>query len=431
MKHIHTSITKVATIVGMVGLSVSVLAAEQIKESYHPQVNGSPVTLIKDNLITQKLGGRLVNLDVWAGEFIRHDDNIFGQADNQVSDTIYTTAVGFHMQAEDKDRWKVVTTGQLQRNHYSSNHEYSGFEGFFHSQGSIDFSPALSARFVANVDKTYDNVRGERDIFGLTQYAVGVGTSVRPSPFFALDLDYRFYAQRRESGYLEYQQYDEHTVSARPVYAITPNTSIYTQLTYAKALPKMGDLSGVTKNLGDYGRNFTDTESLTWVAGFGWRLREDAKFYGEAGLIHMSFGDNGLTAADPSGSTTRPNVRIGGDIALNSDWKVGFETAYTTTVSAVTTNAATSKYIRSLRLVSKVTYSPGAGRFTTIVTPYYAKNRPSYNTNYTELGIGIGATYCIKDWVNVSAGYRYARVEYADGVEYGRNTATLGVAITF
>ena len=50
--------------------ATAVNAAEQVKESYHPTVNGSPVTLMKDNLITQKLGGRLVNLDVYAGEVI-------------------------------------------------------------------------------------------------------------------------------------------------------------------------------------------------------------------------------------------------------------------------------------------------------------------------------------------------------------------------
>ena len=62
---------------------------------------------MKDNMVTQALGGRLVDLDLWVGEFVKYDDNIFNTKSNKESDTVMSTAAGFLMQAEQKDVWQL------------------------------------------------------------------------------------------------------------------------------------------------------------------------------------------------------------------------------------------------------------------------------------------------------------------------------------
>ena len=136
--------------------ALSVQAAEQVKEAYHPTVNGSPVTLIKDNLITQKLGGRVVNLDVYAGEFIRYDSNIYGSENNKVDDTVFTTAAGALLQAGEKDRWNARVEGQALYNAYASHDEYNGTEGFVRGEGAFVVSPALTLRGKAGYSRNND-----------------------------------------------------------------------------------------------------------------------------------------------------------------------------------------------------------------------------------------------------------------------------------
>ena len=102
---------------GMLAFSaLSAQAGEPIKDPYTPRVNGAPITLMKDNMVTQALGGRLMDLDLWVGEFVKYDDNIFNTKSNKESDTVMSTAAGFLMQAEQKDVWQLRMEGQIQRN---------------------------------------------------------------------------------------------------------------------------------------------------------------------------------------------------------------------------------------------------------------------------------------------------------------------------
>ena len=166
---------------GMLAFSaLSAQAGEPIKDPYTPRVNGAPITLMKDNMVTQALGGRLMDLDLWVGEFVKYDDNIFNTKSNKESDTVMSTAAGFLMQAEQKDVWQLRMEGQIQRNDYLDNSKYSGFEGYFHSKGSVDFSPALSARLTANYDNYYDNMRNVEDIYAMHQFTVGSIDRVGP-----------------------------------------------------------------------------------------------------------------------------------------------------------------------------------------------------------------------------------------------------------
>ncbi len=402
---------------GMLAFSaLSAQAGEPIKDPYTPRVNGAPITLMKDNMVTQALGGRLVDLDLWVGEFVKYDDNIFNTKSNKESDTVMSTAAGFLMQAEQKDVWQLRMEGQIQRNDYLDNSKYSGFEGYFHSKGSVDFSPALSARLTANYDNYYDNMRNVEDIYAMHQFTVGTGVSVKPTPFFGVDVDYAYFGQRRDVSMLEYQDYDEHTVSLRPAFALSPNTVIYTKFDAGQAKPKIN--------------HYNTSQSYAGLVGVAWTYRDTAKVIAEAGYKYMHFDDNG-TIKDTSKSKSSMTGHLRAEYGFTPDWTTGFDIAYAPAYGAVTSNSSDSNYIERLTSGLFLTYSPGEGRFKFEATPYFSHNAPSENVNYKEYGLGLGVSYVVTDWFNVNAGYRYSVTDYADQSSYDRNQITLGAALTF
>jgi hypothetical protein len=401
--------------------AVGSAAAEDIKESVYPSVNGSPVTLMNQNLITQKLGGRLLNLDIWAGEFIRHDDNVFNTKSEKKSDTIYTTAAGFLLQAKQAEQWSLKAEGQFQRNNYKSLKAYNGNEGFFHANGSYTFSPALTARLSAGYDRSYDRVREEKDIYSNSQYRAGAGVTISPSPFFDLDADYRFFAQRRKQDLVKYTEYDDHTFALRPSYKITPNTKVYFEASVSKVDTK--------------GNWYTDSTNYGGVFGLAWQYRDTATLYGEAGVVSMHFDNNSNAGSQldyQDKSKTLPKVRVGGTLAISTDWKLNGEISYAPQVGATTTSARNSAYVKSLTVAGGVLYSPGAGRFTAKFTPYVSNTKPSNSMNeeFREYGATLGLSYSVFDWLNVSAGYRYTNTKYKNDSSYDRQQFMLGAAIT-
>lgn len=393
--------------------ALSVQAAEQVKEAYHPTVNGSPVTLIKDNLITQKLGGRVVNLDVYAGEFIRYDSNIYGSEHDKVDDTVFTTAAGALLQAGEKDRWNARVEGQALYNAYASHDEYNGTEGFVRADGAFVVSPALTLRGKAGYSRNNDNSRSLSDVFHTTRYHAGVGATVSANPFFAVDVDYLRNGVRRD--YRNLAEYDADAFTIRPSYAVTPNTRLYVLGGYETADVRTGRAH--------------DTDTTSVAFGAAWNYRDDARLFGEVGFAYMDFDTNG--SADRAGEDkTLPTVRFGGDLALNADVKLAAQFSYAPSIGAVSTSAGNSAYIETTAITGSVIYSPGAGRFTATASPFLTFNDPSNDVKYREAGVSLGTTYCVKEWVNVSAGYRYTNTKYDDASAYDRHAVMLGLALT-
>jgi opacity protein-like surface antigen len=397
-------------------LGVSAASAEQIKDSYHPMVNGSPITLMKDNYLTQKLGGRLVDLDVWVGEFMKFDDNIYNSAHGKTSDTIFSTAGGFKMEADQPDVWKLRLEGQIQHNAYAKHSEYNGLQGYFHSRGDVDFSPAFGAHLGVNYDHSYDNARDVEDIFSLHRYSVNPGITLRPSPFAGVDIDYTYFGQRREAQRLRYSEYDQHTVAVRPYWDWTPNTTVYARLSASSVDPRKHELNSAT--------------SYAAALGLNWKYKDAAKLYAEAGFKYIDFDDDGVMT-DSHDSVSRPTFRAGGQYALSADWYTGAELAYEPVYGAMTTNGRNSNYIDRFSGSVFLGYSPDAGRFTARLTPYVSVNSPSRDDDYQEYGAHIGVSYSVTDWFNVSAGYRYGVLKYDGRDSINRNQITLGLAATF
>lgn len=405
--------------VGALAISVLPVQAKQIKESYHPTVNGSPVTLIKDNALTQALGGRVIDMDVWLGEFVKFDDNIFNTRTDKKNDTIFSTAAGMLVQGQQKDVWAFRVEGQLQRNDYAEHRDYNGFEGFIHSQGSVDFSPALSARAMLNYDNTYDNIRNVEEIYGMQKLLAGTGISVRPSPFFGMDLDYSYFTQHRFDDAVKNQEYDEHSIALRPSYALSPNTVVYLQLNTAFTAPvKEKAMNKATQ----YGG----------MAGIAWTYKDTAKIIAEVGYKHMQFDDNAkMNVKDDTEQYGSVTGHLRGEYSFTTDWTTGVDVSYAPTYSGVSSSASGSNYLKRVMTSAFLTYSPGEGRFTASLKPYYLHNTPSENDAWAEYGVNVGVTYVVTEWFNVNAGYTLSATDYENEDAYARNAVTLGMALTF
>lgn len=394
----------------------SVHSNRQIKEDFHPYVNGSPVTLIKDNMLTQALGGRILNVDVWTGEFVKFDDNIFNTSSDKKSDTIFSTAAGVLMQGEQKDVWKFRVEGQIQRNEYVEHDEFSGYEGHLNSLGSVDFSPALGARVKFDYSNTYDNQRNVEDIYARRKIATGGGLSLRPSPFFGVDLDYTYFAQRRDDEVVKYQEYDEHTLTLRPTYALTPNTAVYMQFDATDITPLK--------------ERYNHSSGFDALFGVAWMYKDTAKVIAEAGYKNMSFG-NDHKIRDTEDNHGSFIGRLRAEYSFTTDWTAGLDFGYAPAYSADTNNASQSNYVDRFTSSAFLNYSPGGGRFTFSLRPFYISTKPSENDMFTEYGVNAGVSYVVTDWFNVNAGYTVSAVKYEKEDAYTRNMVTLGAALTF
>lgn len=401
--------------VGCLALSAMPAAAEQIKDSYHPTVNGSLVTLIKDNSLTQKLGGRLIDMDVWAGEFIEFDDNLFNTRTDQRDDVIFSTAAGLLIQGKQEEAWDFRVEGQTQYNSYAEYDEYDGFEGFFRSQGSIEIAPALSVRALFNYDRTYDNIRGVQDIYAKNTFTTGAGVTVSPSPYMDVDLDYTFYTLRRNDEAVKDQEYNEHNAVLRPSYKVTPNTTAYAQFGAGTIDPLNDVMNGA--------------DQYATALGLSWAYKDTATLVAELGYKHMEFDTQGTIKGDDShGSVTG---RLSASYGFTTDWTTGLELSYAPAYGGISTSASNSNYVDRTMFSGFLTYSPGAGRFTASLKPFYTYNDPSNNDTYVECGANLGVSYVVTDWFNVNAGYTYSVTDYEGQGAYDRNTVSLGVAVTF
>lgn len=409
---------KITVAVLAASLCGTVVAAEQIKDSYHPSVNGSPITLMKDNLITQQLGGRWLDVDVWAGDFVKFDDNLFGNTAKE-DDIINSVAAGFKAEGSDAEAWELRLEGQIQHNDYKNFSEFDGEEGYFRANGKLNLSPALSLNGGLSYDSTLDNDYGANnvnDLYRVNKIGATAGVTVKPTEYLGVDVNYGYFNQRRDDV-TELQDYDENSLSARVYHSYSDNLTVYTQANYAKAEPK-------GKNL------HPTTDSYAGNLGLAWRYMDAASAFAEIGVKYMDF-DIEQGWADQTSDVTRATFRAGTDFDLNADWKLGANFSWGPSVGSMSSSSTASNYNDQVALSASAMYSPGEGRLTVKASPYYNLTDPSNNEKYTETGMALGVSYSVTDMLNVSAGYRYSYTNYDVSSDFSRNIVTLGVAGTF
>lgn len=409
---------KITVAVLAASLCGTVVAAEQIKDSYHPSVNGSPITLMKDNLITQQLGGRWLDVDVWAGDFVKFDDNLFGNTAKE-DDIINSVAAGFKAEGSDAEAWELRLEGQIQHNDYKNFSEFDGEEGYFRANGKLNLSPALSLNGGLSYDSTLDNDYGANnvnDLYRVNKIGATAGVTVKPTEYLGVDVNYGYFNQRRDDV-TELQDYDENSLSARVYHSYSDNLTVYTQANYAKAEPK-------GKNL------HPTTDSYAGNLGLAWRYMDAASAFAEIGVKYMDF-DIEQGWADQTSDVTRATFHAGTNFDLNADWKLRANFAWGPSVGSMSSSSTASNYNDQVALSASAMYSPGEGRLTVKASPYYNLTDPSNNEKYTETGMALGVSYSVTDMLNVSAGYRYSYTNYDVSSDFSRNIVTLGVAGTF
>lgn len=410
--------TYIAGIACVAGLGLAPLSAEADEfKGGTATVNGSPVIMMKDNRITQNLGGRLIDMDVWAGEFMSFDDNIYNTASDKKSQTILATAAGISVTGNKEDVWSFAVQGQTQYNNYLEDSEYDGFEGFLHSKGSIKFSPALSARALFNYDNTYDTQRDVQDIYVKHTLTAGAGMTVSPSPFMDIDMDYTYYTLHREDDAVKGQEYNENTIALRPSYAFTPYLRGFVQLALSDITPLSDEMN--------------DSTSYSVAVGASWAYKDTGNITASIGYKQMTFGSGGTAIQDEKDDYGSMTVNVGITSALAPDWSAGVNLGYAPTYGGSDTSAANSNSIESWTSSAFLKYCPGAGRFMATLTPFYNYSAPSADADFVKYGFNIGASYVVTEWLNVNAGYTYSITDYAGQSGYDRNAITLGVAITF
>lgn len=390
-------------------------SAERWLEPYRPSINGAPVALLKRNPLTQSLGGRVLDVDVWAGQTVRYDDNIYQTAKDRRSDVVNSTAIGVKLQGEQRDAWKLRLEGQLQYHSFVKHTEHNGAEGYFRTRASADVSPALGLRVSAEGDRTYGTLRHEQTISPLNRYAVSAGTVLRPSPFAGISFDYRYAAQRHDLKRLERQDYDEHALLVRPYHAVTPYTTVFAQAVLAQSLPRTDW----------YGESLASSLTL----GMEWAFRDAARVQLEAGVTHISF-DSGRSADSSTAGLTRPILRLGAEFALDEEWKAGLCVSSQPVIGATSSDAMDSRWIDRVQVSSFLCWSPDEGFFVT-VAPFFRDSEPSRNAGYAEYGTVVSMSRCLTDWCSTSFGWRWSVIDYSDQQAYDRNQITVGVAAAF
>ncbi|WP_446423932.1 hypothetical protein [Mailhella sp.] len=383
-------------------------AAERLTESFRPSVDGVPLTLA--------LGGRLLDLDVWAVQALRWDDNIYQSAEFRTEDLIRTTGAGFKLAGEERGLWKIRFDGQLEYHSFTDHPCHNGAEGYLRSQVSAQLSPALGLRLAAEAERQYDTMRHEQSISPVDRCSVSGDLVLRPSPYAGLEAGYRCSVQRHDISRMGRQDYDEHTLTLRPYHELSPYTTLYALASLSQNLP-CTDWTG---------RSLASSLSL----GLQWACRDAARVSAELGLMHMSFEDGGQTAQPDSG-VTRPVLRLSAELALDHAWTAGLELSSRPTVGAVSSNAVRSRWIDRILCTAFLGYAPGEGRFMARLSPFFRRGEPSCDAGWREYGFTLGLSWGLAAWCRASVGWRCFVIDYSDQRPYGRNQITVGLGAAF
>ena len=391
------------------------LAAERLTESYRPSVDGVPVTLMKDNPLTLALGGRLLDLDVWAVQALRWDDNIYQSAAPRTEDLIRTAGAGFKLAGEERGLWKLRLEGQLEYHSFTDHPCHNGAEGYLRSQISAQLSPAMGLRLAVAAERRYDTMRHEQSISPVDRCSVSGGLALRPSPYAGIEAGYRCSVQRHDISRMGRQDYDEHTLTLRPYHELSPYTTLYALASLSQNLP-CTDWNGASL-------------ASSLLLGLQWAFYDAARVFVELGVMHMSFEEGGQSA--DTGGVTRPVLRMGAKLALGHAWATGLELSSLPAVGAVSSNAVGSRWIDRTQCEAFLCYASGEGRFMARISPFFRRGKPSCDAGWREYGFMLGLCWGLATWCSASVRWRCFVIDYSDQRPYGRNQITIGLGVAF
>ncbi|MBQ9240684.1 MAG: hypothetical protein IJ164_05015 [Duodenibacillus sp.] len=415
--------------------AVSLSAEAAVRESVTPSVHGLSVPLMRDNLITQKLGGRILNLDLWAGEFAGYDSNVFSTRSAKRSSMINTSAGGFVLQARQSGTWGLTMQGQIERVNYKSVHSANRTQGRVRASADASFSPALSVHGSAGYSRGFDRIREQSRFYRINRYHAGTGLTLSPTPYLSVSADYGFAANRRTDRVLKYAEYDRHTVSLRPSYRITDHTSTYVLLAASKISMQE--------------RHYSDSTNLSALWGLSWNYRETG-VTAELGATVMRFESNGnRSLVDEVGKNkTAPRLSLAGGLCPWQDWRIRAAASWSSAIGADSTNTPHSAYFEVKRVSAEIGYSPNAGyipfenrsihesldaaRLVLSVSPFYAKVSPSSSrdASWREFGGELKGSYKAADWISISAKYLFTNTKFNDDARFYKHQVMLGLALT-
>lgn len=396
-----------------VSLCMASLSAHAAGDDFMPTYNSAPIlTGLADTLDMDN-----IKVNFWLGEFMTYESNLFNTKENQAKDTSLNTVVGANIVGGVEKVWSLNVTTQLEQTTYLTRSDYDGLEGSISAKGSATFSPALSVRSVVQYANTSDYIRDEEDIYQKHAFTLGFGTTLSPSPFMNMDVDYTYYTVRRNDEPVKDQEYNEHTIALRPSYAISPFLRAFVQL----ALTETDPLSNA----------MNESTSYSASLGLSWAYKDTGNITASLGYKYMDFGSGGTEITDSKSDTASMTASLSASSELDINWSAGLNVGYAPTYGGSDTSASKSNSIESYTSSAYLQYKSGSGHFFAKFSPYYNYSEPSADDNYAKYGVGLGLGYEVYEWLKLSGGYSFAVTDYEGESPYSSSTFTFGVAVTF
>lgn len=394
-------------------LCVTSLSAHAAADDFMPSYNSAPIlTGLADTLDMDN-----IKVNMWAGEFISHESNLFNTKGDQVQDTSANTVVGASLVGGVEKVWSLNVTTQLEQTTYFNRSDYDGLEGYISAKGTATFSPALSVRSLIKYANTSDYIRNVEDIYQKHALTFGLGTTLSPSPFMDMDVDYTYYTIRRTDEPVKDQEYNEHTIALRPSYAISPFLRAFVQL----ALTETDPLSNA----------MNESTSYSASVGLAWAYKDTGSISASVGYKYMDFSSGGTEITDTNSDYAKMTANLSASSALDVNWSAGLNISYAPTYGGSDTSASNSNSIEAYNSSAFIQYKSVAGHFVAKLSPYYNYSVPSADDSYAKYGVGLGVGYEVYEWLKLSAGYTFAVTNYEGESAYSSSTFTFGAAITY
>ena len=395
-------------------------AAVGILEPALPFYAGIPIPLQLDNAITQALGGRALNLDLYGGEFLTIDDNIFGSSQRRKHDAIWTSMGGLKMRYT-TDEYNYGVAGQLMWHEFDKYGDESDWEGNIGGDVALTLSPAVALRAYGTTART--SIPRGPDLPGVEQrddYTAGAVLTLLPTDSFGVDIGYDYYTKdNRENGAAAQEYYDQ-AAWVKPAYALTDNAQVYVRLT-----------EGWVRY--DANPVISDGEYTEGVLGYFWKYRDTMSLNIEGGIQHREYDParRGIEIDDVTGQVIRGN----GVYAFSREWAVGASVVHQPGEASDDEEgrigAVRSNYVVRTSWSPYLQYRPTA-RLRCLVGPSWTHGNPENGPSYDVRGLSLSVSYAFTDWLSAGASYTYGKTEYdTGGNSRSRNRVNLGLMLMF
>ena len=375
-----------------------------------PEFNGIEIPTLKFNKLSEVIGDNRVDADVYLGQYLIFDDNIYKSGSNKVSDEIHATVVGASIMFSEEDLYDVTLSTQFRNLDY---HVADSDEFFYDLDltGNFKINEMLKTGFSVGLNQADESEGPGEEASSLTQYASAY-LDITPTEQFGLylsvkgtDLDNKVTADKSDD-------YISHELSAMP-YLKFETGKIGLRYTYGQ------------KN---FDRDLqSDALWNEYAIVFEKQLSEKISLDGEFGY-HMRTYKSKSSASRADGDNSWQGFV--GALGVNYDMteKLSLNARYAHTIGDGST---ISNYVRADRISLGAVYTP-ITELKLKAGTYMEKSMESNGEDYDMYGASLSATYSLNEYFALGASYSLEKKDSAFvNDDYINNVITIGVSASF